>query len=116
MTDDLISTTLKQFITSKVRTVAELEALMLMRLNPSKAWQPSALAERLYVRERDAALTLQRLEQEELITKVGDNAFRYYSDSQQAHLVDAAATAYQRCLVPLTNLIHSVNGHEVRKG
>lgn len=115
MTDDFISTTLKQFITSKVRTVAELEALMLMRLNPARTWQPSALAERLYVRERDAALTLQRLENEGLIARVGDNAFRYHCDSEQAHLVEAAAKAYQRCLVPLTNLIHSANSHDARK-
>jgi len=115
MTDELISTTLKQFITAKVRTVAELEALMLMRLNPAKAWRPSALAERLYVREREASLTLQRLENEGLIARVGDNAFKYYGDSEQAHLVEAAAKAYQSCLVPLTNLIHSTNSRDVRK-
>ena len=55
MVDDGIPAELRDFIAKSIDSVAQLEALLLLRANPETSWDVVQLARRLYVNEAEAA-------------------------------------------------------------
>jgi DNA-binding MarR family transcriptional regulator len=66
MADDPIPGDLREFILGHIDSIAQLEALLLLRRNPSTTWNPSCVAERLYVTEGEAT---------DLLTRLNDDGF-----------------------------------------
>ena len=58
---------LRQFILDKIDSVAQLEALLLLRADPSTDWNAAAVAKRLYVDETEARAVLARSLEEKLL-------------------------------------------------
>lgn len=50
-----------QFIIEKIDSVAQLEALLLLRDNPQQQWDIAAVAKRLYIDDEQAGKVLARL-------------------------------------------------------
>jgi predicted transcriptional regulator len=99
-----------QFIVEKIDSVAQVEALLLLRSAPEQEWDVETVAKRLYVDEGQAATTLTRLQEERLIVRSALNQSRYRyepTSSNLRQLVDRLADIYAKQLVPITNLIHS---------
>jgi hypothetical protein len=109
MTDEIVAADVKEFILAHIDSIAQLEALLLLRATPEKPWDAGAAARRLYVGERDAQEILTRLAAEGLISRA-DNAYRYAPAAEQAALIDRLAQTYARHLIPITNIIHQGPG------
>lgn len=105
MADDGIPAELRDFIINSIDTVGQIEALLLLRADPEKAWDISQLAKRLYVNEAEAAAIIAHLVGQGLAI-VEDGSTRYDARGKQIATVDRLAEAYARQLIPITNLIH----------
>jgi len=110
MTSNPIPEDVRQFILDKIDSVAQLEALLLLRANPSDDWDAAAVAKRLYVDEPQAGSALNRsLEEKLLFTPSAEpRRYRYQPESPElGRMIDRVAEIYSKHLVPVTNLIHS---------
>jgi hypothetical protein len=96
----------RDFVDACIASVAELEALLLMREMPGRDWDAASLAHRLYVGESEGARILDRLANCELAIRTAAG-FRYHArDAQRQRLVDDLAESHAKFLVPLTRMIH----------
>jgi hypothetical protein len=106
MNNDPIPDEVREFLTECIDTVAQLEALLLLRKSPDQDWNVSELAHRLYVKEAEAIKILSGLVSCELAITDG-TSFRYHArDAEHQILITEVATTYARSLVPVTKLIH----------
>ena len=105
--DDLIPEDLEAFILRHVDSIAQLEALLLLRRNPNETWTVEAVAKRLYISQAEGKAVLDRLCADGLLTCTED-LFHYFGQSdEQRQMVDRLAEVYSRHLIPVTNLIHT---------
>jgi hypothetical protein len=96
----------RRFVLRRLATVAELEALLLVRSTPERAWCARDVADRLYIGEPHARAVLEALQGHELAARRGE-AFVYQPASEALrHDVEALAATYPRLLIPITELIH----------
>jgi hypothetical protein len=107
MADDTIPYDLREFILAHIDSVAQLEALLLLRRDAGRAWDPRSVAERLYVSEDEATDLLMRLNDDGfLIVKEGSYHFGPKS-AKQREMAGRVADAYSQHLIPITNMIHA---------
>ncbi|HEU4344574.1 MAG TPA: hypothetical protein VFU31_23715 [Candidatus Binatia bacterium] len=110
MSDKVIPEDVERFIVEKIDSVAEIEALLLLRNNPAEGWTTEKLAQRLYINEGQTAEILARLSTEGFLSATSDESvvYRYQPISiELQHMVDRVAKIYSKHLVPVSNLIHS---------
>jgi len=106
MVDELIPADLRDFILRHIDTVAQWEALLLLRANPADTWDVGKIARRLYASDSDIADLLKRLCQGGLLS-FNNGLFRYEGAStEQRVAIDRLAAIYSRHLIPVTNIIH----------
>lgn len=107
MTGDPVPDYVRAFIVAHIGTVAELEALLLLRAQPDVDWDAAAAARRLYVAEAAAAEVLAQLVAYGLLVREGE-LYRYQpSNDSLRRSVDGLAEAYSRYLIPVTNIVHN---------
>jgi len=106
MADDPIPPDIRDFIQRHIDSVAQLEALLLLRSNPSAIWDIATIAKRLYTSEREIRDGLERLCADALLS-CNDGMFCYTSTSDIQEKIDRLATAYAQYLIPVTNMIHT---------
>lgn len=108
MSSQEISPDLRRFILTSVPSVPFLEAVLLLRSDPSADWDAAQLARRLYVPERRGAELLAQLRESGIIEQVGDGpSVRYAPAPELRTLLDDLAQAYAADLVAVSSLIHS---------
>ena len=107
MADELVPDDLREFILRHLDSVAELEALLLLRANAGQDWDLAKIAKRLHTSERDVAEGLARLCHDGFLA-CHEGIFRYgcHADEQR-RMVDRLSEFYARHLIPVTNIIHS---------
>lgn len=94
-------------VATRINSVAEMEALLLMREEP-KDWTISDLSHRLYISVGEAQRVAQRLRESQLIQGSEDAGYRYGPETDELRTsVDQLATAYRTRLIAITKLIHS---------
>jgi hypothetical protein len=106
----LIPEDVAQFIIEKIDSVAQMEALLLLRDNAEQQWNAADVAKRLYIDDEQAGKVLARLQEEKLLVSEPSEPFFYrYNPGSPAlsEIVDRVAQFYSKHLVPITNLIHS---------
>jgi DNA-binding IclR family transcriptional regulator len=106
MADEHLPDELRDFIVRHIDSVAQLEALLLLRANPHETWDVARTAKRLYASESEAAMVLARLCQDGLLN-CQDETFRYQPEPAAAATVDRLAEAYAHQLIAVTNIIHA---------
>jgi hypothetical protein len=106
MADELIPADLREFILRNIDSVAQIEALLLLRANPHEEWNVAKTAGRLYASEAEAAAVLARLCEDGLLT-CQDDIYRYQPDDATRDMIDRLATTYAQHLIPVTNMIHA---------
>jgi hypothetical protein len=106
MVDDPIPAEVRDFLVRCIESVAQLEALLLLRGPPQLAWNVPAVAQRLYVGEGEAAKLLSGLVSNELAVSDGSDFHYQPRDAELVDLVDRLAQTYADSLVPVTKLIH----------
>lgn len=94
------------FLSRYIDSIAQLEALLLVRRNPNERWTVASISRRLYVSEADAANVLSFLCHDGLLTlRDGIYSFANRSDGMDV-LVDQVGEFYSRHLIAVTNVIH----------
>jgi hypothetical protein len=107
MPDQVLPAELQEFLAKHIDSIAQLEALLLLRESPNAAWCAHSLAKRLYIRDREAVQVLSHLAAHGLVVRDAD-AYRYAPTSDVlAHLTNLLAEYYRHHLIPITNLVHA---------
>ena len=97
---------LRQYILDHIGSVAQLEALLLLRRQAGRAATASDIGRALYIPDSAAAMLLGTLRAEGLVSVEG-SGYRYEPVSEELRtMVDLLAETYARALIPVTNLIH----------
>jgi hypothetical protein len=110
MVDDLIPADVRDFLVTYIDSIAQLEALLLLRAHPSERWTSAVVASRLYVDAPVAEEVLARLCARGLIA-CEDRIYTYSGNNAELDsLVDRLAVLYARHLIPVTKLIHDKPG------
>jgi hypothetical protein len=106
-----------QFLAEKIDSVPQLEALLLMWENPQRAWSEDDVAARIYVSRQVAALILQSLQRQQLVTvEAAPPQYRYNAQwDPTGEIIPEVAASYRRHLVPLATFIHSRASTAVRE-
>jgi hypothetical protein len=110
MVDPLLPDEVTAFLFTYIDSIAQLEALLLLRAHPGCEWSAEALAKRLYIALPETATVLDRLCADGLLVLAdpGLHVYQYRPRSNDlAQLVDQVAEFYARYLIPVTNLIHA---------
>ena len=109
--DQVVPPEVQQFVLDSIDSIAQLEALLMMRDAPDSWWPSDAMAERLYVTEQLCRAELEALRLRGLLLmQTGATGWCYrYCPSTGAlrELVDRLVYYYSKHLVPISNLIHS---------
>jgi hypothetical protein len=98
------------FLAERIDSVAELEALLILRQEPESTWHAGSLASRLYINEADTEELLKLLWKAGFaVMKEGDPPkYCYASMSAELHaIVDRLANIYSKHVVLVATLIHS---------
>lgn len=102
---------LRRFVLTNIPSVPFLEALLLLRADPSQQWESVMLASRLYTRDRVAHALLEDLCTAGFVQPCeapATHCYRYQPANETlSERIDALADVYARQLVDVTNLIHS---------
>lgn len=106
MVDDPIPAETRDFIQRHIDSVAQLEALLLLRSDPSATWDVATIAKRLYAPKKEISDVLERLCADGLLS-CKDEVYRYACASEVQERVDRLASIYSRHLIPVTNMIHA---------
>ena len=108
MTSSELPADVRRFILTSVPSVPYLEALLLLRADPSQAWDAGQLARRLYVPERTGTELVELLRASGTAVAGGQgSAVRYAPAAELAEVLDRVAAAYATDLLTVTELIHS---------
>jgi hypothetical protein len=108
MTSSELPADLRRFILTSIPSVPYLEAVLLLRADPSQAWEASQLARRLYVPEPAGAELVQLLRASGIAADAEPaGCIRYQPQEGLSPLIDGVAEAYAHDLVEVTRLIHS---------
>jgi hypothetical protein len=109
MADDF-SSDVKQFIDRYIESLAQLEALLLMRNNPHQSWNAAEIAKSLYIPQEMAVTLLADFVRQSFITGKPASEGRYIynaNDPNLDQLVNKVASAYQERRVAIISLIYS---------
>lgn len=107
---DLIPGDVEQFILKHIESVAQLEALLLLRSDSNVGWNAGELSKRLYISEKETAEVLSRLHADGFVVAKTrkPTAYGYEPNTPELRqMVDRVAEIYAKYLVPVTKLIHS---------
>ncbi|MRD47517.1 hypothetical protein [Caenimonas koreensis] len=98
----------RRYVIANVPSVPYLEAALLLRAEPTQEWDAAKLAQRLYIKPREAADLLHTLQNSLVAMPVAERtACRYTADPVLAKMLDAVAQAYASNLFEVTDLIHT---------
>lgn len=106
MANETIPDDVREFLLRYIDSIAQLEALLLLRREVSAPWDVAMVAERLYVSHSDASDVLTRLLARGFL-KLNGQAYRYQCPRELDLLIGHVADVYGRQLIPVTNFIHN---------
>jgi DNA-binding HxlR family transcriptional regulator len=105
---EAFSNELKQFIAQHVESLAQMEALLILRQNGEQRWRSAELAQRLYITPDMCEAILADLERRGFAARASDGAYFYQPrDRAVDKLIDDLATIYQQRRVAVITEIYS---------
>jgi hypothetical protein len=105
----------RELITRRIVSVAELEALLLLFNEPHLRWDVGTMARRLYISEAHAATALRNLTAQGLAI-AGEDQWRFQlQDPALTDTVRSLSELYTRRLVMITGLIHGKTGRGIEE-
>jgi hypothetical protein len=109
--EPIVPLEVQHFVLERITSIAQLEALLMMRNAPDTWWPSSSMAERLYISERACRFELEALKDRGLLLAKQEDIgwrFRYApATGELRELVDRLVYYYAKHLVVISNLIHS---------
>jgi hypothetical protein len=113
-----ISEDVQRFILLAIPSVPYLEALLLMRSAPDRAWDASQIARQLYLSDNVGAGLLAELTAAGVVSPDPQHAdcYRYRPQSEQlAEKINLLAIIYSRNLIGVSNLIHAKSSKKAQQ-
>lgn len=108
MTSPTVPPEVRRFILTSIPSVPYLEALLLLRSEPARAWRVHEVARRLYIADARALELLRSIADAGLAAADEDGQYRFWPASPEfERLIADLATTYSHHLVGVTDLIHS---------
>jgi len=110
MSGQFIEENVAQFIIENIESIAQLEALLLLRRDQETAWSVSSVARWLYIDENQTAGILMSLCQRGFAARrEGEPSLYQYqpSSNELREKVDQVAELYSKHLIAVTHLVHS---------
>jgi hypothetical protein len=105
MADHVLPDNLREFLQQHIDSIAQLEAILLLRNEPDAVWDAQSVAKRLYVREEEALGALTHLAAQGLLSQ-DRGEYRFNPQTHDLRQRTALlADYYRRHLI--TNLIHA---------
>jgi predicted ArsR family transcriptional regulator len=114
---EVIPQEVKRFLLAHIDSIAQLEALLLLRANPNQRCTCKTIAERLYITQEDAARFLSKLVTRGLIEATGTQPplFQYRPSNEDfRRIIDLLADVYAKYLIPVTNFIHGKSKRNIQ--
>lgn len=109
-----INDALRAFVRKHVRTVGELEALLLLRTRRERSWTAEEVARELRGNSSAAADYLRHFGRAGLAREADAGQYQYLDDPATRDLVAALADAYRERPVSVVDLIYSVPRDQVQ--
>ena len=106
MSNELVPDDVRDLILRHIDSVAQLEALLLLRAHPADWWSASSIARRLYAPEGEVVRALAQLCADGFLIRER-GAYRYECPAEKRERIDRLAETYSRHLIPVTNMIHA---------
>jgi hypothetical protein len=109
---------IQRFILSSIDSVAYLEAVLLLRYDPHRGWDPQSMAQGLYVSEKKAEELLTNLCSAGFaVLKEGSDCLYFYSpvSAELKETINQLNEIYSKNLIEVTNLIHSKTGRQAQQ-
>lgn len=108
--DAVVPSEVQRFVLDRIDSIAQLEAILMMRNAPDTWWPSCTLAERLYIADQTCRSELHGLCQKGLVVAREEDigwSYRYApSNGELREFVDRLVYYYSHHLVPISNLIH----------
>ena len=107
--NDPLPTEVRQFIAQQIESVAQLEALLLLRRDPQKGWSSDELSRQLYLSDNMCQSMLDDLERRRYVARDADGkTFRYAAaNPQNDALLGLLAGLYAERRVAVISEIYS---------
>jgi hypothetical protein len=116
MSDRQVPDEVRRFVNAAIPSVPFLEALLILKDQPSTAWEPAMLARRLYVSETVADQLLADLQIAGVTAPApGGRGQCYAATGELAAMLDQVARYYTSHLVEITALIHNKGDRRARQ-
>ncbi|XSC45375.1 hypothetical protein ACF1BQ_004365 [Bradyrhizobium sp. RDT10] len=96
----------REFILKHIASVAQIEALLLIWSGPEERWGVPQIAARIYTSEAETAKALHGLCADGLLVCT-DGVFCLNASAENVEMIRNLQEVYARCLVPVTDVIHS---------
>ena len=109
-----IPESVRNLILQSIDSVAELEALLLLRETAPKYWNSEAVSARLYVSQKVAEYSLNALVKRRMLVLTKDGYVYRAATSNLEKDVTALAQAYSTNLIAVTHLIHAKPGPSIQ--
>ena len=107
MPDPYVPDVVREFIIKRIDSIAQIEALLLIRSSSQMEWSAAQIAARLYISEAEAADALDRLCAVDVLL-CSDGKYRIDGiPPQHAALIDQLLAVYTHHLIPVTDIVHS---------
>ncbi|HML41774.1 MAG TPA: hypothetical protein PKE13_02480 [Hyphomicrobium zavarzinii] len=107
MSENPVPLDLQDFILRHIDSIAQIEALLLLRRHEEEVWDVTSTARRLYISEQSTEEILANLCNDGLLA-CGDGIYRYAARSPEIEqMVARLAETYKSNLIAVTNIIHS---------
>jgi hypothetical protein len=107
MVEEAIPLAVQQFLLTRISSIAQLEALLLLFTDPAQRWDCQEISRRLYIDEALCSEILKSLTQQGLLLQQDDTyCFRCHPPELES-TIRLVREHYTKHLIPVTNLIHS---------
>ena len=115
MPESVIPKHIREFVANYIDSIAELEALLLLRAHSPHELKATELAARLYISDAEALWILRNLTKKALLKINQKKEFRYAANEAQESMMLELKDVHSQFLVPLTHFIHPKNNHKIQQ-
>ena len=117
--EQIIPPDIQQFIHDRIDSIAQMEALLLLRGSPDTWWDVATIAERLYIPVENCRPVASGLHSAGLFVKEETDKVERYryrpANGELREMVDRLAYYYAQHLVPISNLVHAKSRSRIQE-
>jgi predicted transcriptional regulator len=95
MSDPDVSTDVRQFLIGNIRSIEQLEILLLLRASADRPWTAREVYQRVLTNETSVQKSLEKLREQRLVQVEGESAYRFVSSVETHDVLEKLARLYK---------------------